>query len=324
MEKIFLTVGLMMLLGASLYLNNTQEVLDEIDTGNLYTNWKMKYNKRYTNQRDEMYRYKVFTGNLNQIRAFYESRKETTYTLELNQFADMSQQEFAQTYLSLRVRKTAKINAANDNFQYKGAEVDWTNDKKIKYPAVKNQGSCGSSWAFSAVATLEINSDIELNKRYVLSEQDLVDCTRPYGNQGCKGGQVDQAYHYVLDYGLTEAKDYPYTGKDEECQSSANRPFQHLAGYYLYETCSQLADAIQKRTVAVAVDANSWQFYGSGVLSECTKDLNHAAVLVGVSADGVWKIRNSWGATWGEAGHIRLAGGDTCGICADPSSPVLQ
>ncbi|CAD8113563.1 unnamed protein product [Paramecium primaurelia] len=156
------------------------------------------------------------------------------------------------------------------------------------------------------IATLEINSDIELNKRYVLSEQDLVDCTRSYGNQGCKGGQVDQAYHYVLDYGLTEAKDYPYTGKDEECQSSANRPFQHLAGYYLYETCSQLADAIQKRTVAVAVDANSWQFYASGVLSECTKDLNHAAVLVGISADGVWKIRNSWGATRGEAELLKV------------------
>ncbi|CAD8209492.1 unnamed protein product [Paramecium pentaurelia] len=205
----------------------------------------------------------------------------------------MSQEEFAQTYLSLRVSKTA-----NDNFQYKGAEVDWTNDKKIKYPAVKNQGSC--------VGTLEINADIELNKRYVLSEQDLVDCTRPYGNQGCKGGWVYQAYHYILDFGLSEAKNYPYTGKDELCQFTVDRPFKHLTGYYIYETCSQLVDAIQIRTVAVAVDAKPWQFYASVVLSECTKDLNHAAVLVGISADGVWKIRNSWGATWGEAELLKV------------------
>ncbi|CAD8152319.1 unnamed protein product [Paramecium octaurelia] len=323
MEKTLLAVGLMMLLGASLYLNNTQEVSDEIDTANLYANWKMKYNRRYTNQRDEMYRYKVFTDNLNYIRAFYESPEETTYTLELNQFADMSQQEFAQTYLSLRVPKTTKLNASNANFQYKGAEVDWTDNKKVKYPAVKNQGSCGSCWAFSAVGTLEINADIELNRKYELSEQDLVDCSGPYDNQGCNGGWMDSAYEYVADNGLAEAKDYPYTAKDGVCKTSVKRPFTHVQGFQDIDSCDELAEAIQERTVAVAVDANPWQFYRSGVLTKCTKNLNHGVVLVGVQADGTWKIRNSWGNTWGEAGHIRLAGGDTCGICAAPSFPIL-
>ncbi|CAK89725.1 unnamed protein product (macronuclear) [Paramecium tetraurelia] len=323
MEKTLLAVGLMMLLGASLYLNNTQEVSDEIDTANLYANWKMKYNRRYTSQRDEMYRFKVFSDNLNYIRAFQDSTESATYTLELNQFADMSQQEFASTYLSLRVPKTAKLNASNANFQYKGAEVDWTDNKKVKYPAVKNQGSCGSCWAFSAVGALEINTDIELNKKYELSEQDLVDCSGPYDNEGCNGGWMDSAFEYVADNGLAEAKDYPYTAKDGTCKTSVKRPYTHVQGFTDIDSCDELAQAIQERTVSVAVDANPWQFYRSGVLSKCTKNLNHGVVLVGVQADGAWKIRNSWGSSWGEAGHIRLAGGDTCGICAAPSFPIL-
>ncbi|CAD8093610.1 unnamed protein product [Paramecium sonneborni] len=320
MEKTLLTVGLMMLLGASLYLNNTQEVSDEIDTANLYANWKLKYQRRYTNQRDEMYRYKVFSDNLKYIRDF----QETTYTLELNQFADMSQQEFAQTYLSLRVPQRVNLSSGNENFQYKGAEVDWTTDKSIKYPGVKNQGSCGSCWAFSAVGTLEINTDIELNRRYDLSEQDLVDCSGPYDNEGCNGGWMDSAFEYVADNGLAEAKDYPYTAKDGVCKTTVKRGYRHVVGFYDIDTCAELAETIQQRTVAVAVDANPWQFYRSGILTKCTKNLNHGVVLVGVSADGVWKIRNSWGSTWGEAGHIRLAGGDTCGICAAPSFPLLE
>lgn len=193
------------------------------------------------------------------IRSFYESKEEFTYTLELNQFADMTDEEFAQTYLTLVVpehkqRKNTKSTAPN-------AAVDWEVAGKV--PAVKNQGGCGSCWAFSAVAAMESNSRIVNNKVVDLAEQDLVECAGSYGNYGCNGGWMDYAFEYVIDNGIANGADYTYTATDSAtCKRTVARDF-HIKSYYDVNGCDDLSKQIQSGTVSVAVDATNWKFYSN-------------------------------------------------------------
>lgn len=115
---------------------------------------------------------------------------------------------------------------------------------------------------------------------------------------------MDSAFDYIIDNGVASEKDYPYTARDGKCGSVA-RDF-HLSGYTDVTSgdCKGLAEAAQQKTVAVAVDANRWSFYSGGVFNNCSKNLNHGVVVVGVTDSGNWLIRNSWGKGWGESGHI--------------------
>lgn len=197
--------------------------------------------------------------------------------------------------------------------QTNGLEVDWTTKGAVS--RVKNQGSCGSCWAFSAVGTLE--SWALLNNRQVdLSEQQLVDCSGKYGNAGCNGGYNYQGLAYVKDHGITDQNSYPYVAKTQHCQKEGGdfkiNSVQSARG------CDALVTAISARPVGVSADATNWSKYSSGVFTNCSTHLNHDILLVGVS-DGYWKIKNSWGTGWGESGFIRLARGNTCGICQDKS-----
>jgi len=92
----------------------------------------------------------------------------------------------------------------------------------------------------------------------------------------------------------------------------------HIAGQKFFSGCSQLSIGIGSSPVSVAVDATNWSPYQSGIFNTCGTSLDHAVLLVGVQADGVWKIKNSWGPSWGEFGYIRLASGNTCGLCNFP------
>lgn len=190
-----------------------------------------------------------------------------------------------------------------------------------KVSGVKNQGSCGSCWAFSAVAALESQERIAGTGTTSFSEQQLVDCSRSFGNQGCNGGWMDQAFAYVAKNGITDSGAYPYTARDQACKT--NTGAYHIKGYKdtAEGNCNEVISALGGRPLSVAVDATNWSFYAGGVFRNCKRNLNHGVLLVGIDASGNWNIKNSWGTSWGNSGFITLAGGNTCGVCDAASYP---
>lgn len=200
-------------------------------------------------------------------------------------------------------------------------EVDWRTKGIVT--AVKNQGQCGSCWAFGATAAHE-SYQIQFKGQpstIDLSEQQLVDCSggSPYENHGCNGGYGVRALEYIKDNGQTTTSEYPYTAKDGQCKipTGSFRPFGVAEGH----GCDEIEEILLRRPMAVRVDASNWSPYKSGVFSNCAKNINHAVFLVGSSGD-YWTIKNSWGPAWGESGYIRLAKGDTCAVCQGPSFAI--
>jgi C1A family cysteine protease len=150
------------------------------------------------------------------------------------------------------------------------------------------------------------------------SEQQLVDCSSSYGNQGCNGGLMSNSFKYIHDKGITLEAKYPYKGVGGKCQVDGG-DFK-ISGHTNITNCNDLTNWLSKGVVSVAVDATNWSPYKTGVFSNCRTSLNHGVTLTG-SKDGNWVIKNSWGASWGEAGYITLKGGNTCGVCNMASVP---
>ena len=213
------------------------------------------------------------------------------------------------------------------------SSVDWA-DKAVN--PVRNQGMCGSCWAFSAAGALEGLSAISAGKTNVFSTQQLVDCAGgEYENEGCNGGEMDSAFRYVIDNGITTDSQYPYVAKDQKCAyTPAMKVFQNsrCAEVPANQT-KYLASAVFKQPVAIAVEADqlSFQFYRSGVFSgNCGTDLDHGIVLTGygnLNGKDFWKCKNSWGASWGLNGYILIEKTDAdgpgkCGIMMENAVPL--
>lgn len=188
-------------------------------------------------------------------------------------------------------------------------------DHTGKMNGIKNQGSCGSCWAFAANGVHEVTWNMQKGRNFDLSEQQLVDCSRAYRNQGCNGGWYFWAWDYVGSFGgLNTQQQYKYVAYDQACQANtgdANAPIRQYR--QIGQNSEAVKAAIDIRPVAVAVDASNWSSYSSGVFSACGTSINHAVVAVGYTND-YWLIRNSWGQRWGENGYMKLAMGNTCGV----------
>ena len=192
---------------------------------------------------------------------------------------------------------------------------------------MKNQGkSCDSCYAFVAVADIE--TSLLLKRKSVdLSEQQIVDCSSSYGNNGCWNGFYKYSFDYVKANSLAVDSEYPYVGKEQDCRK-VNGVFK-ISSYLAYNgnNCIFLENILMMRPVIVSVDGANfyWQFYQSGVLSRCGSKnrLNHGVQVVGVeyTDNGSWWIaKNSWGSSWGENGFIRLdktiKEGNICLVCS--------
>lgn len=128
------------------------------------------------------------------------------------------------------------------------------------------------------------------------SEQQLVDCSSSYGNNGCQGGLMDNAFKFVRDHGIVTESEYPYVGVKQTCKIQ-NGSFK-ISGYVDIKNCNDLANAVAQRPISVAVDATNWSSYKSGVFNNCKTNLNHGVLLVGIN-DKSWIVKNSWGTSWG-------------------------
>lgn len=229
----------------------------------------------------------------------------------VNQFTGLTDQEFVMIYLS--PRNSPVPLEENLVMPPINADIDWTTKGAVS--PIKNQGSCGSCWAFSATGVLE-SWALMKGQTVSLSEQQLVDCSKKYGNEGCNGGFNYQGLAYVRDKGIASEKEYPYTAKTQSCKVDGGS-FK-IAKVNTVTGCSNIVNAIQIRPIGVSADATNWSRYSSGIFNNCKTSLNHDILLVGLTST-YYKIKNSWGSSWGENGFIRLATGNTCGVCIDKS-----
>lgn len=292
-----------------------------------------KYGKEYISSKEKERRYEIFAENYRKI--LRHNQYEEDYTLGVNKFTDMTSEEFKQS-LGTYHKKSSK-SAKKIRFVDPDPNIDW--DKKGFVAPVKDQGQCGSCWAFSAIGAVEsviaIKNGTSGNVTQ-FSEQDLVDCSTSYGNEGCDGGLMDYAFQYIMDKGIALEKDYPYHAIDEKCKKR-NRT-NKIAGFtdVPANDSDQLLIALNIEPVSVAVEADedAWQSYTGGIVTKhCGTDLDHGVLLVGSGHDSgknldYWRIKNSWGSDWGESGFIRLKrakgkGPGLCGITLAASYPTL-
>ena len=208
------------------------------------------------------------------------------------------------------------------------SDVDWVASGAVT--GVKNQGQCGSCWSFSTTGALEGAFEIAGNTLTSLSEQNLVDCDTT--DSGCNGGLMDNAFKWIQSNGgiCTEA-DYAYTAAKGTCKTTCDK-VATLSGHTDVpsgdEDALKTAVAIGPVSIAIEADKSVFQSYSSGILdsSACGTNLDHGVLVVGYGADDgsdYWKVKNSWGTTWGEEGYIRIArGSNICGIASEPSYPT--
>jgi len=305
----------------------------ESDYQLLFSKFASQHHKKYDTSDEFFKRYNIFKTNMDYILR-HEANSERTFTLKMNKFGDLTNEEFRAQYANYRPslranRVNAQINSSNIP-----ASVDWNAAGKVT--PVKNQGQCGSCWAFSSTGAIESINAINTGNLVSLSEQQLVDCSGSYGNAGCNGGEMQAAFEYVsANGGLCTEAAYPYTAEDGTCESSQCTPAVTISSYQNVATNSDsaLATAVAQQPVSVAVEADgsNWQFYSGGVLTgSCGTNLDHGVLTAGYGTSGgvkFWLVKNSWGADWGANGYIMLQRGISsssgmCGILLDPSIPT--
>ncbi|XP_018413376.1 PREDICTED: cathepsin L1-like [Nanorana parkeri] len=312
--------------------------LDE--TWNLFT---VYYGKKY--EKDETtWRRLIFEDNFRNIMKhnMEHSAGKHTYTLAMNHFGDMTTEEFKQLMNGYK-HKPNKTRGATflppNNFEAPKT-VDWRKEGYVT--PVKDQGQCGSCWAFSSTGAMEGQHFRISGKLVSLSEQNLVDCSRPEGNEGCNGGLMDQAFQYILDNkGIDSEESYPYLAKDDqECKYNPDNLAANDTGFMDVQSGDE--KALMKAVasvgpVSVAIDAGhqSFQFYQQGIYyePECSStDLDHGVLVVGYGFDGedvdgkkYWIVKNSWSEKWGNNGYIYIAKDkkNHCGIATAASYPLV-
>jgi C1A family cysteine protease len=304
----------------------------QMDTMRSFTQWKRDYAAVYETAEAETAAFHNFQERMAFINKHNAEAAEGkhTYTVGMNQFMDLSQQDFKRFYTSRFNRTTARntvyLPAATED------SVDWRTKGAVT--PVKNQGQCGSCWSFSTTGSTEGAHAIASGKLVSLSEQQLCDCSTSYGNQGCNGGLMDNAFKYIIaNGGLDTEEDYPYTARDGTCdKAKAAKKVVSITGYQdvPQNNEDQLAAAVAKGPVSVAIEADQmgFQTYKSGVFSgNCGTQLDHGVLVVGYS-DDYWIVKNSWGASWGDEGYIMMKRGVSasgiCGIAMEPSYPTVS
>lgn len=286
---------------------------------------------------DEQSRFEIFKSNA--VFVDTENAKNAGFTLALNQFAHLTHEEFLDEIIG---SGTWYQGAIPGRVQFDGHEsqsvnmapdaVDWRSNGIL--PPVKDQGKCGSCWAFSAIAAIESAHALATSSLVALSEQQLIDCdadcrnctadpTNPgRKNGGCAGGWPTWAFNYMENASLCTESSYSYTGTDpqsdlNECQSDGCEVGVQKGAVHGYRNVTQtyegLKSAVAQQPVSVSVMTDVyWQFYHDGVLypNGCTHETNHAVAVVGYNKstssmyDDYFIIRNSWGSSWGIDGHI--------------------
>ena len=305
-----------------------------------FEDFQSRYSKTYTSPDMYTYRCKIFTDNLNYIHTHNNRWPTPSHTLAVNHLADLTHEEYRSSRLSYWDGVTScqdsheSIRSIFPSLLPLPSSRDWRDHQAVT--PVKNQGQCGSCWAFSTVGAVEGHLAIYGNSKLPppsLSPQQLVDCSSE--NEGCNGGLMTIAFEYLTETGLCSERDYPYQAKQNQeakCKPTRCKPVQDtmLAGCYTVTPgdTESLVEAVSLGPVSVAIEADSrsFQFYHRGVYhnSDCGTQLDHGVLVVGYGTDeysnlDYWIVKNSWGSGWGDEGYIRIARGHTFTNTSDPS-----
>lgn len=304
-----------------------KSILQNINKEEAFEEYRNLFNKSYSNLQDridalQQFRQQVTTVNSHNL-------QQSSYTLSLNAFSDWPKRRLQRLYGFIN----KSFNEGGDEFNDDPTvanEIDWSTGDTKYLPDVKDQGECGSCWAFTVQATIESHLKIQHKELVSLSEQNLVSCDDT--NSGCNGGNMNMAYNWIkLNRGVCSGYSYPYTAKDDPCLSSCENGYiASVTGYAYITTEELLKRALNIGPVAAGVQSSSpvFQAYSTGIIddSACGTDVDHAVTVVGYGTEnGVdyWKIRNSWGADWGEGGYFRIKRGENiCGINSMLSMPT--
>jgi len=301
-----------------------------------FADWARSNGKTYKSKEELSLRRSIYAANVAKIAAHNEG--QNGWTMEVNKFADLTGEEFKALYASgynAREKRSQNVDLSllRTNASALPTSVDW--DAAGAVTPVKNQGQCGSCWAFSTTGSTEGAVFIAKKTLLSFSEQQLVDCSGAEGNQGCNGGLMDYGFQYIIkNGGIGSEASYPYTAKDGSCKKVPS--VATITGFKDVPTNSETAlmTAIVQQPVSVAVEADqdSFQFYAGGVMTKaCGTNLDHGVLAVGYGTEGTadyYQVKNSWGADWGAKGYILLGRGAAfkaagqCGIQMDPSYPT--
>ncbi|RHY22191.1 hypothetical protein DYB32_009580 [Aphanomyces invadans] len=270
----------------------------------------------------------------------HNSKEGSSYTLGHNKYSHMSFEEFKRHRMGLRVPESyidERLKSSVKVFKTSNVpdEVDWV--AKGGVTPVKNQGMCGSCWAFSTTGSVEGAAFVSSNKLVSLSEQELVDCDHD-GDMGCGGGLMDHAFGWIKNHvGLCKEEDYTYHANQSTCVKSKCTAVTKVTGFTDVASNDEhaLKAAVAQQPVSVAIEADQpeFQFYKSGVFNKsCGTKLDHGVLVVGYGIqDGnkYWKVKNSWGEDWGDKGYIYLARETgveqgQCGVAMVPSYPTAS
>jgi len=303
-----------------------------------FHDFMMYHNKSYSSKEEYKMRYNVFRSNMKIVEKL-QALEQGTAVYGATHLADLTQEEFKKNYLGY----TRNL---RDDIHWPPADIpdidlpdSWDWREKGAVTEVKNQGFCGSCWAFSTTGNVEGQNAVKNGELISLSEQELVDCDKR--DLGCNGGFMENAYQTLLDIGGLEAEDdYGYDGADEACKFNRSKVAVRVSGgVELPQNETQIAQWMVKNgPIAIGVNAFAMQFYFGGVSYPFSflcdpSGIDHGVLLVGYGVHTTrflkrtqpyWIIKNSWGPSWGENGYYRLYRGEgVCGVNMAASSATV-
>ncbi|KAH3746764.1 procathepsin L-like [Dreissena polymorpha] len=298
----------------------------------------VKYHNKQYQLGEVAYRRAIWEKNLAYVNKhnLEADRGVHTFWLGMNKYGDMTNEEFVRVMNGYKMaNRTSGATYLPPSFVTLPDSVDWRKEGYVT--PVKDQGQCGSCWAFSSTGSLEGQTFKKTGKLVSLSEQNLVDCSTKQGNQGCSGGLMDQAFTYIkVNKGIDTEGSYPYHAVDEKCKFDAANVGATDTGFVDVTSKSEadLQSAVATQgPISVAIDAShsSFQLYRSGIYHSifCSQTrLDHGVLAVGYGTDSgkdYWLVKNSWGTGWGMDGYIQMSRNrdNNCGIATSASYPTV-
>jgi C1A family cysteine protease len=319
-------------LGALVYTTyNTQS-----DNDLMFEQFIAEHGRNFASQSEYNMRREIFNKNLKTVTD--HNAKGMTSTMGVNQFSDWTDEEYGKL-LGLKNSQGQNSNLPLLNVEATNGDkdIDWRDVTGYVGP-IKNQGKCGSCWAFSATQAAEAAYFKKFGETVLLSESQLVDCD--WFSHGCNGGLQENAFIHYMRTGPISDAHYPYVAEDRKCQESVEGQTGGIdADYPVLATAfrvdvgdSLLYDALVHQPVAISIRAENDEFrhYTGGIIDGdgCGTYIDHAVLLVGYNvAENYWIVKNSWGPTWGEEGYVRVArrgGMGICGINQQNSIPIWE